>query len=242
MGGVAASGMVSLGVQGGILGGATSGAASGLAGGFIFGGAMTVLPGGNGDILGGAIGGAITGFATGVIIGGITGGIFTPKGHSIWTGNPLRQPATTIQGITKGVNIAPENFPKSELSLRAPVQVYDTQPQINISIKNIPDGGLKLVPQFSNKTIDDAIRLTMRQKELHIFQNRIHPKSWLNNLSSKMGGNENVIRQALQNANGRIFPNAQGIFNTSVNVGGINFIIRGYINNGVPIINSVFIP
>ena len=100
----------------------------------------------------------------------------------------------------------------------------------------------KLLTQFTSSTIDDAVSLTMKQKELHIFANKLHPKPWLNQLSTQMGGNQNVIKSALQNANGRILPNAQGVFNTPVNVGGVNFTIRGYINQGTPIINSIFIP
>ncbi len=100
----------------------------------------------------------------------------------------------------------------------------------------------KLLTQFTSSTIDDAVSLTMRQKELHIFANKLHPKPWLNQLSTQIGGNQNVIKSALQNANGRILPNAQGVFNTPVNVGGVNFTIRGYINQGTPIINSIFIP
>ena len=102
--------------------------------------------------------------------------------------------------------------------------------------------GTKLLTQFTSSTIDDAVSLTMKQKELHIFANKLHPKPWLNQLSTQMGGNQNVIKAPLQNANGRILPNAQGVFNTPVNVGGVNFTIRGYINQGTPIINSIFIP
>jgi hypothetical protein len=101
---------------------------------------------------------------------------------------------------------------------------------------------IKLLPQFASSTIDEAATLTMKQKELHIFSNRLHSKPWLKQLSQDMGGNENVIKAALENANGRILPNAYGIFNTSVNVGGIEFTIRGKIVNGIPIINSIFIP
>jgi RHS repeat-associated protein len=100
------------------------------------------------------------------------------------------------------------------------------------------EGGMK----FTSSNIDDAVSLTMKQKELHIFANKLHPKPWLNQLSTQMGGNQNVIKAALENANGRILPNAQGVFNTPVNVGGVNFTIRGYINQGTPIINSIFIP
>lgn len=103
-------------------------------------------------------------------------------------------------------------------------------------------GGTKLLTQFSKSTIDDAVSLTMRQKGTHIFANRLHPKPWLNDLATQMGGQRNVINAALQNANGRIIPNASGVFNTPVTVGGVNFTIRGFVNQGTPIINSIFIP
>ena len=102
--------------------------------------------------------------------------------------------------------------------------------------------GTKAIAQFSGRTIDDAVSLTMKQKGTHIFANKIHPKPWLNQLSTKMGGNQNVIRAALENANGRIIPDAQGVFKTPVNVGGVDFMIRGYMNQGIPIINTIFIP
>lgn len=82
----------------------------------------------------------------------------------------------------------------------------------------------------------------MKLKEPHLFANKIHPKPWLNHLSTQMGGNQNVIKSALQNANGRILPNAQGVFNTPVNVGGYNVMIRGSVVNGVPKIGTMFIP
>ena len=100
----------------------------------------------------------------------------------------------------------------------------------------------KPLTQFSKSTIDDAVSLTMKQKGLHIFANRLHPKPWLNDLVARMGGEKNVINAALQNANGRIVPNASGVFNMPVSVGGVNFTIRGFVNQGKPIINSIFIP
>lgn len=101
--------------------------------------------------------------------------------------------------------------------------------------------GQKVLAQFSKKTIDEAALLISKQKELHIFCNKLHPKPWLNQLAKQMGGNENVIRAALENANGKIITNAYGIFNTEVTVDGVKFIIRGYMNNDIPIINSMFI-
>lgn len=102
--------------------------------------------------------------------------------------------------------------------------------------------GTKVLSQFAESSLEDAVSFTMKQKGTHIFANNLQPKPWLNQLSTQMGWNENVIRATLQNANGRIVPTAQGIFNTPVNVGGLNFTIRGYFNQGSPIMNSIFIP
>lgn len=96
----------------------------------------------------------------------------------------------------------------------------------------------KFLPQFSSSTIDDAVALTLHQKRTHIFANKLHKKPYLNSLSQQMGGQENVIRAALQNANGR-FP-ASGLINDlPVNVGGMQLYIKGYIVDGKPIINSL---
>ncbi|WP_420459584.1 hypothetical protein [Neolewinella sp.] len=103
-------------------------------------------------------------------------------------------------------------------------------------------GSKKLLTQFAQSTIDDAVALTMKQKSTHIFANKLHPKPWLNELATRLGGQQPVIQSALQNANGRIIANAKGIFNTNVTVGGVDFTIRGFINQGRPIINSIFIP
>ena len=99
-------------------------------------------------------------------------------------------------------------------------------------------GSARLLPQFSKSTIDDAVSITINQKGKHIFAGKLHPKPYLNELATQMGGKKNVIRAALQNANGR-FP-ASGIFELYVNVGGKNLTIRGFINNGKPIINTMY--
>ena len=105
---------------------------------------------------------------------------------------------------------------------------------INVAAKS----STKLLSQFTKSTLDDAAALTMKQKGTHIFAGKLHPKPYLNELATQMGGRQNVIRSALQNANGR-FPSS-GIFELPVNVGGSNLTIRGFINNGKPIINTMF--
>ena len=101
---------------------------------------------------------------------------------------------------------------------------------------------IKLISQFSDNSIDKGVRLTMSQKELHIFANKLHPKPWLNDLSTKMGGNKNVIESILRNVSGKIQPNTSGVFQVSTTIDGIQIYVRGYINQGVPIINTVYIP
>ena len=101
---------------------------------------------------------------------------------------------------------------------------------------------IKLISQFSDNSIDKGVRLTMSQKELHIFANKLHPKPWLNDLSTKMGGNQNVIESILRNVSGKTQPNTSGVFQVSTTIGGIQIYVRGYINQGVHIINTVYIP
>jgi RHS repeat-associated protein len=92
--------------------------------------------------------------------------------------------------------------------------------------------------KVSSSTLDDAASMTMKQKGTHIFDGKLHPKPYLKDLAQQVGGEENLVRAALEKANGR-FP-ASGIFELPVNVGGIDLTIRGFMNNGKPIINTIF--
>ncbi|MFP4545207.1 MAG: hypothetical protein ACLFQU_13330, partial [Candidatus Kapaibacterium sp.] len=109
---------------------------------------------------------------------------------------------------------------------------------VKTGVKVYAKSSTKLLTQFSKSTIDEAVSITMKQKGTHIFAGKLHPKPYINDLATQLGGRENVIRAALQNANGR-FP-ASGVFELPVNVGGTNLTIRGFINNGKPIINTMF--
>jgi len=100
----------------------------------------------------------------------------------------------------------------------------------------------KTLTQFSESTINNTVEIIMKQKEIHIFSNNLHPKPWLNELSGQMEGNQNFIYEVLKNANGKIIPKANNLFDTPVTVGGVNFFIRGRITNGLPIINSIYLP
>ena len=176
------------------------------------------------------------------MVGGATGALTTPKGHNIWTGREIQQPVQTLETTPMGVHLDVENNITGNLELKAPtsVSLEIQQPKL-ISIET-PDGGIKLISQFSESSIDKGVRLTMSQKELHIFANKLHPKPWLNDLSTKMGGNQNVIESILRNVSGKIQPNTSGVFQVSTTIDGIQIYVRGYINQGVPIINTVYIP
>ena len=177
------------------------------------------------------------------MVGGATGALTTPKGHNIWTGREIQQPIQTLEGAPINIHLDAENNITGNLELNAPTtnSVLDLQQPKLIPIET-PDGGIKLISQFSESSIDKGVRLTMSQKELHIFANKLHPKPWLNDLSTKMGGNQNVIESILKNVSGKIQPNTSGVFQVSTTIDGIQIYVRGYINQGVPIINTVYIP
>ena len=243
VGGAVAAELAAVGISGGIMGGAIAGASGGIASGFISGGFMSGLPGGNGKFWESAGWGALSGFVGGAVIGGATGALTTPKGHNIWTGREIPQPVQTLETTPMGVHLDVENNITGNLELNAPTtnSVLDLQQPKLIPIET-PDGGIKLISQFSESSIDKGVRLTMSQKELHIFANKLHPKPWLNDLSTKMGGNQNVIESILRNVSGKIQPNTSGVFQVSTTIDGIQIYVRGYINQGVPIINTVYIP
>ena len=234
--------LAAVGISGGIMGGAIAGVSGGIASGFISGGFMSGLPGGNGKFWESAGWGALSGFVGGAILGGATGALTTPKGHNIWTGREIPQPVQTLETTPMGVHLDVENNITGNLELKAPTSVSLEIQQPKLIPIETPDGGIKLISQFSENSIDKGVRLTMSQKELHIFANKLHPKPWLNDLSTKMGGNQNVIESILRNVGGKIQPNTSGVFQVSTTIDGIQIYVRGYINQGVPIINTVYIP
>ncbi len=99
-------------------------------------------------------------------------------------------------------------------------------------------GGTRILSQFASSTLDAAAELTMKQKGTHIFAGKLHPKPYLDQLANQLGGRQNLVRAALENANGR-FPSS-GVFELPVNVAGTNLTIRGFINDGKPILNTIF--
>ena len=100
------------------------------------------------------------------------------------------------------------------------------------------EGGTKLLSQFTSSTLDDAATLTMKQKGKHLFEGKLHPKPYLDQLANQMGGRQHLVRAILEKVNGRL--PTSGKFELLVNVGGTNLTVRGFVNNGLPIINTMF--
>ena len=96
----------------------------------------------------------------------------------------------------------------------------------------------KLLPKFSQSTIELGTKNTIIQKGTHIFENKLHPKPYLDEIANSIGGRENLIRTAL-NQNINNLP-LMGKFELSFTIGRNNLIMRGYTNNGVPIINTIY--
>jgi RHS repeat-associated protein len=106
---------------------------------------------------------------------------------------------------------------------------------------NIPKPNVTGSESFANQALDDATNLTMKQKSSHIFEGTLHPKPYLDQMANQVGGRANLVRTALGNANGS-FP-ASGYFQIPTNVNGVGLTIRGFVNgNGIPIVNTMFIP
>ena len=102
----------------------------------------------------------------------------------------------------------------------------------------IAQTGVIKLSQFTASTLENAAALTIKQKGTHIFANKLHPKPYLDQLAQQMGGRQNLVKSALEAGNGK-FPSS-GIFEFPINVGGQGLTIRGFVNNGLPIINTIF--
>jgi hypothetical protein len=96
----------------------------------------------------------------------------------------------------------------------------------------------KLLTQFAVSTIDDAVGYAMRTQNNidHIFA----AKHNLGPLVSKLGGQQNTIRAALNAGNG-MFPSS-GVFKFPVNVGGQSVWIKGTVQGGMPKLGTMWIP
>ncbi|CEN36674.1 RHS repeat-associated core domain protein (fragment) [Capnocytophaga cynodegmi] len=189
------SGKTWLGIVGGALVGGVSGAAGVYVGGLVSSGMTSI--GISGGIFGGAASGAGGGLVGGAVFGGIAGGIFTPKGHSIWTGKalPVRQPLQKIDAISKGVNLEVETF-RGELSLRQPTQATSIQSEMNLVPVETLDGGIKtLTPGLKiaeNKLIQHAHQWGIVEKGSSLT---IEQVNLMKNLTNHIYKNSTIIRQ-----------------------------------------------
>ena len=97
----------------------------------------------------------------------------------------------------------------------------------------------RILPQFSNSTIERAVQKMMRNKDkidFHIFV----PKHKLENVVNTLGGKENTIRQALIELNGKL--PVSGKFEATIELGGSQVTVRGYVVDGLPDIGTMFVP
>ena len=130
------------------------------------------------------------------------------------------------------------------------LEVSATQPADGLNIVAANESGLytgtgtsyssNLLSQFSSGTLDDATQFILSKKVKHIFEGRLHPKPYLTTIADQMGGRQNMIRSALDQMNGQ-FPSA-GKFELPITLGGHNLQVRGFVNRGRPIINTMFDP
>ncbi|WP_418659143.1 DUF6443 domain-containing protein, partial [Alistipes communis] len=96
----------------------------------------------------------------------------------------------------------------------------------------------RILPQFSNSTIERAVQKMMRNKDkidFHIFV----PKHKLENVVNTLGGKENTIRQALIELNGKL--PVSGKFEATIELGGSQVTVRGYVVDGLPDIGTMFV-
>ena len=143
-------------VGGGIIG-CLSGGVAAYAGGLAAAGLSAY--GITGGVIGGAVVGATSGLVGGAVIGGATGALTTPKGHNIWTGREIQQPVQTLEGAPINIHLDAENNITGNLELNAPTRnsvALDVQQPKLIPIET-PDGGIKLISQFSENSIDKGV-------------------------------------------------------------------------------------
>jgi RHS repeat-associated protein len=96
----------------------------------------------------------------------------------------------------------------------------------------------KLLPQFSTKTIDEAVELVFSDpnKVHHLFQD----KHKFTNLVANLGGDRATVKAVLEGANGKL--PASGIFdNVAVDIHGVTVYVSGNVINGMPRIGTMYI-
>ena len=186
----------------------------------------------------------ITALIVGAIIGAYIGG-----SQANGTYNPFKWDFNNVDtwvGMVGGATGAPinihldaENNITGNLELNAPTTnsvALDVQQPKLIPIET-PDGGIKLISQFSESSIDNSFNTIINnQNNLnHIFQSKHN----LSQLINQLGGKENTIRTVLNTLNGKLPSN--GIYSIQININGIEIYVRGNVINGVNRIGTMYI-
>ena len=96
----------------------------------------------------------------------------------------------------------------------------------------------KLLPQFSQETIQKTANKILQQKGDHIFYNKLHPKPYLHEITKKIGGRRNFFIKVIGNLNGKL--PSSGFFEQTVTIYDQQLTVRGFVKDGMPIINTIF--
>ena len=237
-----------LGSLGGFCGGAIAGAAGGAVGGAISGAGMTSLAGGDEeDMLKSASLGALSGAATGALVGGVTNGCIALKNkQTFWTGSPkVPAPSEAIRPPLKA------DGPKIEpIELNSPEPLADLPASRGSDIIS-PQHTLRMPPveqlshsgtTFSDSAINDAVRYATSPNNLnHYFHGNLHNHNF-GDLLQTFGGNEReLVRTAIQGANGAYSVSTEGLFSANVNIYNQTVTITRRVVNGVPKVGTMYI-
>ena len=109
---------------------------------------------------------------------------------------------------------------------------------VEAAAKDVVKGETKLLSQFTESTINDAVQLVIKDKNklAHLFPS----KHKLDGLVESLGGYENTVRAVMKAANGKLPSN--GLFkDIPVVVNGSTVYLRGNVINGIPRLGTMFI-
>jgi len=237
-----------LGTLGGFWGGAIAGAAGGAVGGAMSGAGMTAIAGGDGEaMLKNAGIGALSGAATGALVGGVTNGCIALKNkQTFWTGSPkVPAPSQAIRPPLKddGPKIKP-------VELKSPEPLADLPASRSSNIIS-PQHTLRMPPveqlshsgmTFSDSAINDAVRYATSPNNLnHYFHGNLHNHNFGDLLQAFGGSERELVRTAIQGANGAYSVSTEGLFSANVNIYNQTVTITGRVVNGIPKVGTMYI-
>ena len=95
---------------------------------------------------------------------------------------------------------------------------------------------------FSDSAINDAVRYATSPNNLnHYFHGNLHNHNF-GDLLQTFGGNEReLVRTAIQGANGAYSVSTEGLFSANVNIYNQTVTITGRVVNGVPKVGTMYI-